>query len=374
MALFSGLITYVIPFLIVLTVLVFVHELGHYWVARRCGVRVEVFSIGFGPELYGWSDRRKTRWRFSAVPIGGYVKMFGEIPAFDRQGESEEDRSVSFYAKSLWRRAAIVFAGPAANFVFAIVVLAGLFSTIGEPFTPSDIGEVLPNSAAERAGLEPGDLIVAIDGEPIERFEQIQRIVQFSAGRRLAITVERNGSRVTVVAVPDATEVTDRFGNTQTIGRLGVSRTGRDMKLIRHDPATAVWRAGSETVALSGAIFDTLWQIISGQRATKEIGGPIRIAQMSGDVAQEGLISAIMFAALLSIHLGIINLFPIPMLDGGHLLFYGVEALLGRPIGERAQEYGFRLGIALVLGLMVFATWNDLVQLGVFKYLAGLAT
>ncbi|MEX2454252.1 MAG: RIP metalloprotease RseP [Rhodospirillaceae bacterium] len=372
--------TYIIPFLAVLTVLVFVHELGHYLAARRCGIRVEVFSVGFGRELFGWTDRSGTRWKLSLIPVGGYVKMFGEMQARnDGEGAvhpelSPEDAAVSFETKSLGQRAFVVFAGPLANFVFAIVVLAAMFSTIGQPFTPADIGQVLPDSAAERAGFQVGDVITEIDGRKVERFEQVIRNVQLHPGTLLHFTVERDGRIVVLDVVPDVLDQTDRFGNPQRIGRLGVSRPGTDMKLVRHDPFTAVWRATQETYVLTESIFSAIWQIIKGTRTTKELGGPIRIAQMSGDVAQMGLISLLMFATVLSINLGLINLFPVPMLDGGHLLFYGIEALRGRPLGARAQEFGLRVGVGMVFALMVFATWNDLVQLRVVDFFVGLVT
>jgi regulator of sigma E protease len=371
--------SWILPFLIMLTVLVFVHEMGHFWVARRCGVRVEVFSIGFGPEIFGWNDRNGTRWRFSAVPIGGYVKMFGEqASGADVNVEapviSESERAESFAAKTLAQRSAIVFAGPAANFVLAVVLLAGMFMVVGQPFTPADISAVQPGSAADKAGLEPGDVIVAINGTEIERFEQVVSIVQIAPGQSLEIEVERGGRRVVLNAVAGFHEFEDRFGNTQTIGRLGVSRGGGDRKLVRHDPATAVWRASVETVVLSGRILDFVWQMITGTRTTKDLGGPIRIAQMSSDMWQLGIESMIMFTVALSINLGLLNLFPVPMLDGGHLLFYFFEAIRGKPLGERTQEYGFRIGIVMVLGLMVFATWNDLEYFRVVDFLVNLVT
>lgn len=371
--------SWILPFLIMLTVLVFVHEMGHFWVARRCGVRVEVFSIGFGPEIFGWNDRSGTRWRFSAIPIGGYVKMFGEqASGADVNVEapviSESERAESFAAKTLAQRSAIVFAGPAANFVLAVVLLAGMFMVVGQPFTPADISAVQPGSAADKAGLEPGDVIVAINGTEIERFEQVVSIVQIAPGQSLEIEVERGGRRVVLNAVAGFHEFEDRFGNTQTIGRLGVSRGGGDRKLVRHDPATAVWRASVETVVLSGRILDFVWQMITGTRTTKDLGGPIRIAQMSSDMWQLGIESMIMFTVALSINLGLLNLFPVPMLDGGHLLFYFFEAIRGKPLGERTQEYGFRIGIVMVLGLMVFATWNDLEYFRVVDFLVNLVT
>jgi regulator of sigma E protease len=374
LTLISGIWDYVVPFLVVLTVLVFVHELGHYWVARRCKVRVEVFSVGFGPELYGWSDRAGTRWKFSLIPIGGYVKMFGEQPAPGAPPMSEQDRAVSFHAKSVGRRAAIVFAGPAANFLFAIALLAGMYVAVGQPFTPPDIGAVVETGAGARAGIKPGDIIRKIDAVDIQRFEQIVDIVRRSAGRQLAIEVERDGLRIGLQATPDTVQQTTRIGTVETIGRLGVSRSGSGMVLVRYDPATAAWLATAATVEMVGDIFDVLWQIVKGTRTSQELGGPIRIAQMSGDMWQTGIVSLVVFAAMLSINLGLINLFPIPMLDGGHLLFFAVEAIRGRPLGERAVEYSLRIGIAMVLALMVFATWNDLVQLRVFELIVDFVT
>lgn len=374
MDLLSGIWTYVGTFLVVLTVLVFVHELGHYLVARRNGVRVDVFSIGFGPELFGFNDRAGTRWKFSAIPLGGYVKMFGDADAASTPGGglremTPEEREVSFHHKRVGQRAAVVIAGPAANFLFAIVVLAGLFALQGQPFTPPVIGEVQPDSAAAAAGLEPGDRFVAVAGREIERFEDVQEAVRTSAGSPMEIVVERDGRQVATTAVPEATEITDRFGNTHRIGLLGISRSG--MEFRRLDPLSALWTAGGETVKLTVGTLGAVGQMISGSRGTEELGGPLRIAQMSGEVAQSGVVALVWFMAILSINLGLINLFPIPMLDGGHLMFYAVEAVRGKPLGERAQEYGFRIGLALVLTLMIFATWNDLVHLRVFDLFRG---
>ncbi|MGB0577241.1 MAG: RIP metalloprotease RseP [Alphaproteobacteria bacterium] len=367
---------YVIPFIFVLTVLVFVHELGHYLAARRCGVRVEVFSIGFGPEIYGFTGKTGTRWKFSAIPFGGYVRMFGERAPDDEMDEapfSDDEMEVSFYNKTLGQRAWIVFAGPLANFLFAIVVLAGLFSIVGQPYTPADVGKIVPGSAAEEAGLKPGDIFVQIGSTNIQRFEQVRRIVQLAPGQRLSMVVKRDGKEISLTVVPKAVEVT-QFGSKQIIGRLGVSRSGGDMTFIRHDPITAVWEASVRTVVLTGNILDALGQIISGQRNAKELGGPVRIAQISGDMAQAGFVMILQFAAILSINLGLINLFPIPLLDGGHLVFYGIEALRGRPVGERAMGFSLNIGLALILCLTVFVTWNDLVQLRFVEYVIGLVT
>ena len=377
----SLLWNFVLPFLVVLTVLVFVHEMGHYLAARACGIRVEVFSVGFGREIVGWTDRLGTRWRLSLVPFGGYVKMFGEMLAVRREDVEEdpasrmspEDAAVAFNTKSLSQRAFVVAAGPIANFLLAIVILSGMFMSVGQPFTPPDVGKVIPGKAAERAGFKAGDLIVAIDGSPIERFEEIVRTVRLFPGVPLEFKVRRDGQEINLTATPDVIDQEGRFGH-QRYGQLGISRTGLDRELVRHGPFTAIWRATEETYILTGSIFSAIGQIINGTRTTEEIGGPIRIAQMSGDVWQAGLISVLMFATVLSINLGLINLFPVPMLDGGHLMFYAIEALRGRPLGERAQENGMRIGLAMVLALMVFATWNDLVQLRVVDFFVNLVT
>ncbi len=375
---FTSGLGYIVPFLIVLTVLVFVHELGHYLVARWNGVRIEVFSIGFGPEIFGWTDRVGTRWKFSAVPLGGYVKMFGDVdPASQPSSESLEkmsaaEKAVSFHHKRLMQRAAVVVAGPAANFLFAVVALSLLFATFGEPFTPPEIGHIQPGSAAEAGGLKAGDTIVAIDGHAIDRFEEVQRDVRLNTGTPMNIDVRRGDGTVSLSVTPRITTVTDRFGNQHAFGLLGIERNG--VSYLRRNPAEAAWQATVETANLTTGTLTAVWQMIIGARPADEIGGPLRIAQMSGEVAQGGVVAMIWFMAVLSVNLGLINLFPVPILDGGHLLFYFAEAIRGRPLGQRAQEYGFRLGLALVLTLMVFATWNDLVHLRVIDFLKGLVS
>ncbi len=363
-------------FIFILTVIVFVHELGHYLVARRNGVRIEVFSVGFGPELFGWTDKSGTRWKVSLLPLGGYVKMFGET-ASGKAGEARtmtpEERAVSFHHKSIGQRAAIVAAGPVANFVLAIVILAVMFATIGQPFTPPEVGTVAEGSAAEAAGLQPGDVVTHIDGRKIERFEDIQTIVRMNPGVPLKLTVQRDGRALNLTATPKASELVDRFGNHQAIGLLGVSRMGN--AYVRHDPLSAVWRAVDQTFSLSFYTLQAVGQMITGSRSADDLGGPIRIAQMSGQVAESSLIDVFWFLAVLSINLGLINLFPIPMLDGGHLLFYGAEAIRGRPLSDRIVEYGFRVGLGLVLTLFVFVTYQDLMRFeGVVAFFKGLVT
>ena len=369
-------LVYIPAFLVLLTVLVFVHELGHYWVARRCGVRVEVFSIGFGPEIFGWTDKADTRWKVSAIPLGGYVKMFGENE-YSGGGEggqpmTDAERAVSFPHKSLPKRAAIVFAGPAANFIFAILVLAALFMSLGQPQTPATVGKVLPDSAAAAAGIQPGDEFIEINGSKIERFRDVQRIVQLRPGEPLDIVLLRDGREVRLTATPRVSETKDVSGNTHRIGLLGISRAGTE--LVKLGPVDSMVEAVQETGKLTMDTLTAVGQIISGKRALKELGGPVRIGQLSGDTARLGFVPFITFMALLSINLGLINLFPIPMLDGGHLMFYAIEAVRGKPLGERAQEIGFRIGLVLVLGLMLFVTINDLVNLPLLDFVKNLMT
>jgi len=361
-------------FVVVFTVLVFVHEMGHYLVAKRNGVRVEVFSIGFGATLYSWRDKSGTLWKISAVPLGGYVKFFGDAgvssnPDAELSQLSPADKARSFHYKKLGQRAAIVAAGPLANFLLAIVLLAGLFGTVGQPYIPAVVGTVEKGSAAEKAGFEPGDRILQVGDEEIERFEDLQRIVQDAPGVPLSIGIERNGRFMVLSATPKLSVQTDNFGHEQKIGLLGISRSGVDY--IRRGPIKAVWYAGKETVSIVRLTLRAVGQMVVGTRSAKELGGPLRIAEMSGRMAQEGIVTLIWFMGMLSINLGLINLFPVPMLDGGHLLYYAFEAIRGKPLGERTQEYGFRIGLALVLALMVFVTWNDLNYLPVVDFFTG---
>lgn len=364
-----------LPFLVILTALVFVHEMGHYLVARWNGVRVEVFSIGFGPELFGWNDRSGTRWRFSAVPLGGYVKMFGDADASSARGEgldvmSADERAVSFHYKRLGQRSAIVAAGPAANFIFAIVLLAGLYTLVGQRDAPPTVSQVTADSAAEVAGLLANDRIVQIGETEITQFEQLRRIVMQSPSMPLEFVVKRDGRLITLDVTPDAIEAENALGKLETYGRLGVR--GVPGEMVKRDPLTAVWLAVTETWSMTRQTLEAVGQMFAGSRGTDELGGPLRIAQLSGTVAEAGLVSSIWFMALLSINLGLINLFPIPVLDGGHLVFYLAEAILGRPLSERIQELAFKVGFTLVIGLMIFVTWNDIVQLKVIEFFGSL--
>ncbi|MFN4277638.1 MAG: RIP metalloprotease RseP [Ferrovibrio sp.] len=372
----ASLAGYVVPFVVVLTIIVFIHELGHYWVARRCGVRVEVFSIGFGPELFGWNDKHDTRWKISAIPLGGYVKFFGDADATSSADNgavatmTAAERKVSFHHQRLRNRMAIVAAGPVANFIFAIFIYAALFSLIGQPFTPPVVGDVVQGSAAEAAGLRAGDRIQSADGTGIQRFEELRSYVALRAETPIALTVLRDGGEIALTVVPSRVDVADGMGGTQRVGQIGIRTTGIDF--VRHDPATAIVQAVRETWQVVANTFTYLGRIIQGRESGDQLSGPLGIAKMSGDVAKNGWLGLVSLMATLSVAIGLINLFPVPMLDGGHLMFYAVEAVRGRPLGERAQEYGFRIGFALVMSLFLFATWNDLNRLPIFNFLTGL--
>ena len=458
MDMFANFGTALFWFLVLLTPLVFVHELGHFLVARWNGVRVDVFSIGFGPELFGWNDRTGTRWKVCAIPLGGYIKMFGEH-ALESADEAEppremteEEKKVSFDRKRLSQRAWIVFAGPAANYIFAIIVMAGSFVFIGQHFTPPEVGKVEEDSAADKAGLRIGDVILSIDGADVTRFEEISRRIAMRPGETVILEIERNGAVMTLPATTDIIEARMIDKTTQKIGDLGIRdpmpalitgvvkdsaaaaaglqtgdliveidgapiehfmdvydivsvspnvplavtvvREGRQLtmtaipkkevgklpdgntvergllgvqadratKVVKFGPIEAVGAASKWTYDLTTGSLMAIGQIITGKRDSSQMGGPIMIAQTSSEFAKRGFDWFLQFMAMISVSLGLINLFPIPVLDGGHLMFYGIEAVRGRPLGERAQEYSFRIGLALVLSLMIFVTVNDLLH------------
>jgi len=364
----SGLINYVIPFLFVLTIVVFFHELGHFLVARWCGVKVKAFSVGFGPEIFGFYDKHGTRWRFAWVPLGGYVKFMDDENAASAPSReayknmSEEEREGSFQGKTVGQRAAVVAAGPIANFILAIVIFAGMYSIVGQKITMARVDQVSPGSAAATAGFKAGDLVVSIDGSEIESFNNLQRIVGMSADKSLEIVVNRDEELVTLIAVPARKEVKDRFGNVARIGQLGIRRTTNpeDWVFTRLDPISAVWRGTQETYFIVARTLGYLGDVVMGREKADQLGGPLRIAEVSGQMASIGFIALLNLAAVLSVSIGLINLFPVPLLDGGHLVFYAYEAVMGRPLSESVQEVGFKIGLALVLMLMVFATWNDI--------------
>ncbi|SRR6266700_43470 len=366
-----GFVGYLIPFLFVLTIVVFFHELGHFLVGRWAGVKVLTFSLGFGPELIGFNDRKGTRWKISAVPLGGYVKFFGDdteasTPSAEvLQHMTPEERSLSFHHKKVGPRAAIVAAGPIANFLLAIVIFTFMFTFFGKPSTTARVDKIEANSAAAAAGFQVGDVVTGIDGTKIESFSDMQRIVGGRAGERLTFTVTRGAASVELQGTPELREVKDPFGNAHRLGVLGITRqtVAGDVLTERVDPATALWLGVKETWFVIDRTLAYISGVFTGREAADQVGGPIRIAQISGQVATIGLAALIHLAAVLSISIGLLNLFPVPLLDGGHLLFYAIEAARGRPLSERAQEVGFRIGLGLVLMLMVFATYNDILHL-----------
>jgi regulator of sigma E protease len=363
----SSFLSYAIPFLFVLTIVVFFHELGHFWVARRCGVKIDAFSIGFGPELFGFYDRHGTRWKIAAMPLGGYVRFYGDDSAASTPDQvalekmSEAERKVSFFYKPVAQRAAIVAAGPIANFILAVAIFAGIFMFYGKQASPARVNTVFPESAAAEAGFKTGDLVLSINGKKIETFADMQRIVSINPGETLEFAIERDGREIMLKATPKLDEHKDRFGNVLRIGRLGI--TGLMDPPVTVGPLTALSMGAAETWFVVDRTFSYIGGIIAGRESADQLGGPLRIAQVSGQVASVSFAALMHLIAVLSVSIGLLNLFPVPLLDGGHLLFYAVEAVRGRPLSEKAQEMGFRIGLALVIMLMIFATWNDIIHL-----------
>lgn len=381
-----GFWIYPIAFLIVLTVVVFFHELGHFQVARWCGVKVESFSIGFGKEILGWTDKQGTRWKISLLPLGGYVKFAGDLgPASTPDREKLEEFAAEARAqghepddllhfKPVWQRAAVTIAGPVANFILAIVVFTGLYMSNEMITVDPVVGTVKEGSVAEAAGLQPGDRIVEINGRAIEKFDDIVLIITLSADTEARIKVLRDGDTVELTATPARVETEDRFGNKQKVGQLGISSRSaeEDIHRTRHTPAQAVGKAVGHCWMIVDRTFVYIGRIFIGKEDAKQLGGPIRIAKYSGQMAQLGPLAIINMIAVLSVSIGLINLFPIPLMDGGHLVYYGFEAVRGQPLSERAQEAGFRIGLFIVLLLMVYVTWNDLVDIDAFGKLSGI--
>ncbi len=374
---FGGFLFVLASFLFVLTVVVFVHELGHFLVARWCGVKVSAFSIGFGREIFGFFDRHGTRWRFAWIPLGGYVKFMDDENAASvgsaekLRDMSAEERAGAFHAKPLWQRAAVVAAGPVANFLLAIVIFALMFSLIGVRSTAPRVDEVVPNSPAAAAGFMPGDVILEVAGTPVDSFTEVLRTVSASPGRELAIKVDRRGEVLTLNVTPERQEVQDSLGGTIVRGIIGIRRvtTPETLEQRRAGPIEAVALGVRETKFIITSTLSYIGDVIIGRQSADQLGGPIRIAEVSGQVAKIGPEALLNLIAVISVSIGLINLFPVPLLDGGHLLFYAIEGLRRKPLSEKTQDIGFRIGLALVLMLMVFATWND--RLIVWRWLTG---
>lgn len=380
---------YILPFVVVLSILVFVHEWGHYIIARLCGVKVETFSIGFGKEIFGWTDKAGTRWKISWLPFGGYVQMFGDSdPASARHDTenkkegrpyTEAEKRVAFYTQPVAKRAAILFAGPAINFIFAIFILTFVFAIKGQAYTPPVVGKLLTGSPAEKAGIFPDDKILEIDNHPVERFQDMAMYTAVRMGQEMEFKLVRSAGKgkwsskpITVRVTPSLVDETDRFGFKSQRGRVGIISPDNLFEMKTHTPWSAFIAANKAVFEISASTLKAIGQMISGTRKADELGGILRIGAYAGESAQHGIASLINFMALLSVNLGLINLFPVPMLDGGHLAFYAFEAAKGKPLGERVQEYALRLGLGLLFAIMLFATWNDLVQLKVFAYIKSL--
>jgi len=441
----NGLIDFILPFLIILSILVFVHEWGHYIVARWCGVHVETFSIGFGREIYGWTDKNKTRWKIGWVPLGGYVQMFGDTDPSSANSKAEileneksrpmtvEETNSAFFTKSVWQRAAIVFAGPAINFIFAMGILFILYTTVGKPVTPPIAAAVMVDGAGFEAGIQPQDRFLFIDGKPIQGFVDIQKQVAVSLDRPLDVIIDRNGEQVSLSITPKINKIEDRFGFVQSRGLIGIMSSdkaisiasiktingrslddvsdtqrqnavsaiiGKDAKIglpssedeiqylnvrlvdFKSDDKTHVYMTPQldkeivtfgvmdalkatvkETWFVTTASLEAIGQIITGTRSATELGGIVRIGAIAGDAAQAGIIALITFTAMLSINLGLINLFPIPLLDGGHLVFYAYEAIFKKPMSEKVMDYALKMGMVFLVCLMAFANINDIVQI-----------
>ncbi|ARN83059.1 M50 family metallopeptidase [Methylocystis bryophila] len=369
--------SYIVPFVVVLGVVVFVHEYGHFIVGRLCGVKVDAFSLGFGPELFAFEDRHATRWRISAIPLGGYVKFHGDANAVtagvsdEFQQMSSEERAVTFAGQPVWKRAAVVFAGPFFNFLLAIALYWGMFALVGRPVVVDGqlviaprISAVQADGAGAKAGFRPGDLVKSVDGAPIESFALFQKRIAASPGRALHIVVERGSASAELEATPAA--VSGKDG--QTIGRLGLNSSEdiRDMRMRKCGPIESLGLAFEETGSIVEQTGKFIEGIFAGRESASQLSGPIGIAEASGKMAQKisslGIWPLINLIALLSVSVGLLNLMPVPLLDGGHLMFFVIEAVRGRALNERLQEYAFKIGFVMVSSLMLLATYNDLAR------------
>jgi regulator of sigma E protease len=356
-------------FLVVLTAIVFVHEMGHYLVARWNGIAIHTFSLGFGPELVGFNDRVGTRWRISAIPLGGYVRFVGDMnPASQPDPDFEKKmdpalRARLFVNQNVWRRIAVVAAGPAANIIFTFLVLYALLLGYGRYTLPPTIDEVMAGSVAAEAGLEAGDRILSVDGFKVRGFEDFQRLVATAPERAVTVILQRDGAEERIVLVPEATSTSDRFGNRHRVGRIGVTKNVEQsgIELYRPEPFEAVGMTFEEMRFIVDRTAAFIGDFFVGRGDIQQLGGPVKVARVSGEVATLGVLALINMAALLSLNIGLFNLLPIPLLDGGHLLYYFAEVIRRKPLSQRAQEIGFRFGFALVVTLMIFTVFNDTV-------------
>jgi len=369
-----GVLIYLLAFLIVIGVLVFVHEMGHYLVGRWCGVKAETFSIGFGKEIAGWTDKRGTRWKVCMLPLGGYVQFAGDMDPSGMKSKEwlnlpAAERNQTFQSKSLWKRAAIVFAGPAINFIFAILIITGFVIAYGTSSTLPVASAISENSTAAAIGMKPGDRVISVDGEKIELFEDLQQKIILIPDQKVEIIYERDGQSIAKQGTIGVNIMKDRFGNEYRLGLLGMASSEVEWRDV--SPIEAPVIAVEKTIGIVDQITTTLGQVITGKRSIKDLGGPLKIAQVSGEQFKLGLEAFILFVALISINLGFINLLPIPMLDGGHLMFYAIEAVRRKPASPKVQEWAFRSGLALVMVFMLVVTFNDLTSFGLFRSVTG---
>jgi len=370
------MLTYIIPFLILILVVVFIHEYGHYYFARKYGVGVTDFSIGFGKELFGWNDKSGTRWKICAIPLGGYVKFFGDRNVYSQADHkeilekfNEEEREKLFILKPLYQRVLIVIGGPLANFLLALVIFFSIYTFVGKDFTPAVINEVQKNSPAMIGGLKNNDIILEIDGNEVKSIMEVSKFITMSTGDIIDFKVKRSYDEIILKIKPNIVEGNDGLGNKINKRMVGIKlgAYNNEVNHIKLSPVKALYYAANEVYFVSASSLKYIGGMIAGKADTSQLGGPIRIAKISGQVATFGVLAFISMMAYISISLGLINLFPIPMLDGGHLMFYAFEKVLGRPLSQKTQEGFFRIGMFLLLSLMFFTTFNDLKDLGLFN-------
>jgi regulator of sigma E protease len=370
-----GFLLTILAFALVIGPLVFIHELGHYLAGRMFGIKADAFAIGFGREVAGWTDTRGTRWKIGWLPLGGYVKFAGDMNAVSQPSAEwlalpAEERNATFQAKPVWQRAIVVAAGPFVNFVAAILILAGFALAYGDARTPAVVGQALPNTVAAKVGLQRGDRIVALGGRRVETFDDMVRYVKIRPGERVRIDLSRGDVARSVEATIGTLEQQDRFGNVYRVGLLGIAPA--DPVIVPVSPLEAPVIAVRRTGEIMTMMVETIGQVISGRRSMKELGGPLQIAKVSGEQITLGASAFVFLIALVSINLGFINLLPVPMLDGGHLMFYAIEAIRRKPVPAEAQEWAYRGGFAMIVALMLTVTFNDLGNLGLWRGLAGL--
>jgi regulator of sigma E protease len=371
------MLSYIIPFLVLILVVVFIHEYGHYYFAKRYGVGVTDFSIGFGKEIFGWNDKSGTRWKVCVIPLGGYVKFFGDRNVYSQADNekiikeySKEDQDKLFVLKPLYQRALIVFGGPLANFLLAILIFFSVYTFAGKDFTPAVINEVQKDSPAMVAGLKDNDIVVSIDGNEVTSIMDVSKYIMMSTDEFINFTINRYDQDLTFRVKPNIVEGEDNLGNKISKRMVGIKlgAYNNEVNHVKLGPAKALFYAVNEVYYVSTSSLKYIGSMIVGNGDTSQLGGPIRIAKISGQVAEFGILPFISLMAYISISLGLINLFPIPMLDGGHLMFYGIEKVLGRPLSQKTQEGFFRIGLFLLLSLMFFTTFNDLKDVGLFKF------